>query len=456
MVDIVTTLLANRADAASILTAVALRISSSPPTPAPAHHYEQPGVQPAKPQPASAPPSVSVVKELSRADRDAALLKDAVDLSSSYKGQPPAVHASDGHSMESPASSVSSTAALITTTTIPSNLLSSPSIGAIKLVLDSSIDYTLKVWHSRAFYEPSAVAEYTRWSNPASPPHRDAPDALALLSNFDELGVPAALLSPHPDTAAVAWHHYRGLLRNALHRAFAAGVDWRRALRSLSLLYSAPDGGHPRIASYIGRAITDAALVLTPLLHADVLIYQLDVSFAHGSRQHGLHSHNADWDGAVSRLPGEDALTLAHRVVDAYVKKLGDSSVTSTNVWLSTFYTGEINERFELCLLNDVSLPERGRHSHSEFTRELTIRDGRVRRGEATRLELSCIDITECIIMPLEEARTRTQPYDLTNLTDLADLDDAASHVSTNTHSTNSHSRGQGHRARRAATRALR
>ena len=82
MVDIVTTLLANRADAASILTAVALRISSSPPTPAPLHHHEQPGVHsPPSAQPATAQSSVAFVKERTRSQRDAALLEHAVNLS---------------------------------------------------------------------------------------------------------------------------------------------------------------------------------------------------------------------------------------------------------------------------------------------------------------------------------------------------------------------------------------
>jgi len=165
--------------------------------------------------------------------------------------------------------------------------------------------------------------------------------------------VPPELLSAHPDIASIAWHHYRGILRNCLHRAFAAGVEWRRSLRSLALLFSHPDSGHPRIASYVKRAVSDCQLVLFPPLHADVLIYQLDVSFAHGSKQHGFNSHTTDWDRCKSRQSGEDALTLAHRVVDAFIKKLGDSVTNSTNVWDSKNYTDEINGRFESCLFHD-------------------------------------------------------------------------------------------------------
>ena len=58
-------LLANRADAAAILTAAALRISPPPPPDSPPH-LVQPGVQPASSQPPYPPPSVAFVKEQSR------------------------------------------------------------------------------------------------------------------------------------------------------------------------------------------------------------------------------------------------------------------------------------------------------------------------------------------------------------------------------------------------------
>ena len=143
MVDIITTLLANRADAASILSTVALRIASAPPTPAPLHHHEQPGVHsPPSAQPATAQSSVAFVKERTRSQRDAALLEHAVSLSLA------ACAASSGHAVSpvvqefppdkcssSPPRPISSPPPLVTITTIPSNLLSSPSIGTIKIVL---------------------------------------------------------------------------------------------------------------------------------------------------------------------------------------------------------------------------------------------------------------------------------------------------------------------------------
>ena len=454
IVNIIASLLRDRADAAAILTAVALQLPSSSPsvgaTPASQQHVEHPGMQ----QLMGTPRSVSFVKEQSRSERDAALLERAVDLST-----PPITSAGLAESVVNVSpyrhhlpgnTPPPSPPPLITISTIPSNLLTSPSIGIIKQVLEAPIDYTLKAWRSRCFYEPTIVAEYARWSDPSSPPHRDAPEALAILSDFDELYVPPTLLSPHPDTAASAWHLFRGLLLNALHRAFAAGVEWRRALRSLVLLFSDPDGGHPRILSYVERAINDSALVLIPPLHADVLIYQLDVSFAHGSRSHGLHSHSAAWERATSRLPGEDVLTLAHRVVDAYVKKLGGVA-DSANVWESTLFTDEISERYAKCLFNDESSAERGRAILDEFTCELSLRRGSVTRGTLERADLSCIAIATERLMPVEAAWARAD-----DLVDLSDIDSSSSSTSSSSARPRpTRSRGAGHRERRAAARAL-
>ena len=450
MADIIVALLADRPDAAQILASVALRLAPAARSVGQPLQHEQPAMLPgAQPSSAFATPSVAVVKELSRSQRDAALLEDAVDLSSPSSF--PAAPANDAASPERsvpPFKPSPPSPSLITTSTIPSNLLSSPSIGDIKRVLDAPIDYTLKVWRSRALYEPAVVAEYVRWSDPASPPHRDASAALAALCDPDELGVPTALLSAHPDTAATAWHQYRGYLLTTLHRAFAAGVDWRRALRALSLLYSDPDSGHPRIANYVERALVDSRLVLVPALHADVLVFQLDISFAHGSCPQGLHSHSADWERATSRQPGEDVLTLARRVVDAYIKRLADGT-TLESVWDSVVYTDEINERFKACLLNDLSLPSRGVDTSQEFTTELFLRRGLVQRRKADRSTLSCIAISEERVAPIEAAHARLQKYDLS---DLDALDDDASEAS----AASSSRRGRGSRTRRAANRALR
>ena len=83
VVDVVVNLLAGRADAAAILATVASRIAP-PAEPLQASPLQQPDVQPDM-QPASgnaSPPTVRVLGERTRAQRDAELRMDAFDLSS--------------------------------------------------------------------------------------------------------------------------------------------------------------------------------------------------------------------------------------------------------------------------------------------------------------------------------------------------------------------------------------
>ena len=77
------------------------------------------------------------------------------------------------------------------------------------------------------------------------------------------------VLSAHPDIASIAWHHYRGILRNCLHRALAAGVEWRRSLRSLALLFSHPDSvvtlASPAMSSALSATVSScSSLLFTP------------------------------------------------------------------------------------------------------------------------------------------------------------------------------------------------
>jgi hypothetical protein len=79
---------------------------------------------------------------------------------------------------------------------------------------------------------------------------------------------------------------YRGLLINALNRAIVTGVDWPQALRQLVVRFRHPDEGNPRLANYVAEALQDPSLLANPPLHADILIRQLDHTFANQSHQY--------------------------------------------------------------------------------------------------------------------------------------------------------------------------
>ena len=126
MVDIIAALLADRADAAAIMAAVALRLAPAPPSAGTPPHHEQPASQPAMQQPAAPPPSIEIVKELGRAERDAVLLEQAVALSSSSFASSAESAISRERATSPERRAPPTPPPLITITTIPSNLLSSP------------------------------------------------------------------------------------------------------------------------------------------------------------------------------------------------------------------------------------------------------------------------------------------------------------------------------------------
>ena len=80
LVNIIAELLIGRSDAASILAAAAVRLAPIPATPGSIAglHAKAPASPPAAP---ASPPTVRVVSELTRAEKDAALLAQATDLS---------------------------------------------------------------------------------------------------------------------------------------------------------------------------------------------------------------------------------------------------------------------------------------------------------------------------------------------------------------------------------------
>ena len=80
----------------------------------------------------------------------------------------------------------------------------SPDVGIIRKVLSSPVDFTLSQWFTRALCVPDVSASWAKWSDPTSPPHRDAPDALAAFAEAASMDVPHNLLSPDPDVAADA------------------------------------------------------------------------------------------------------------------------------------------------------------------------------------------------------------------------------------------------------------
>jgi hypothetical protein len=287
---------------------------------------------------------------------------------------------------------------------LPASYQASSEMSLIRQTLSSPMDLTLSHWFTRALYVSDVVSAWDTWSDPSSPPHRDAPDALAAFAESSSLDVPSDLLSADPDIAATAWDHYRGMLINALNRALVSGSDWRQVLRHLIVRYKHPQKGHPRLLDYVAEALQDPVLLTNPPLHADVIVRQLDESFSANSTSFKLHSFSSEWDQTTERREGEDCISLSRRVTKAYLRKLGDASITAANVFDTKRHLFEINRRFADCLMNDPHDNMRGEQLCSVFVAKFGELEAQYADGELATLNmLSCVRLARVYLGPAEE-----------------------------------------------------
>jgi len=143
-----------------------------------------------------------------------------------------------------------------------------------------------------------------------------------------------------------------------------------------------------------------------------VLVAKLDSSFSQGVPVPGYsrETPSAAWEACVSRLPGEDALTLANRVFDSYLQKIGDD-VDHRNIWGNEVYASEIKTRTAFCLENDVSDPARGRANHHQLTLRWHEAQQKVRSGCCGIQEMSSTYIASHHIQTFELANDAVKVF---------------------------------------------
>jgi hypothetical protein len=286
---------------------------------------------------------------------------------------------------------------------LPPELQSSKHHPAICRLLDSRVDITLNRWRRRSLYTDENWAEWAHWQS-HSRTHRDANEAGRVFSDRQAILIAPNLRSPNAEAAADAWNVYRRHLLIEFHTALTVGFPWSDILRRLHATISDPEHGYHRLANYIAAACEDRVLLRYPLLHADILIYQLDVSYATGSSKYANDSCTIDWERATSRLPGEDPISLAVRVVNAYLVKSNDPTLTDMTVWDHPSFAHDINVRYAACLHNDDADPDRGAALAREFLHHLynlrALKEDRL----AAPADLSCERIAKLHLIGYESA----------------------------------------------------
>ena len=167
----------------------------------------------------------------------------------------------------------------------------------------------------------------------------------------------------------------------------------------------------------------DPVLLPHPLLHADVIVYRLDDTFAAGSELYSKDSRTADWERMTRRLPGEDVVTLATRVTEAFLKRLSDSKYNTVTIWDHRQYSMEMIQRFADCLQNDpTGPPERADNTANKFWEHVDHFRGKIARSEEKQSDFNIITIASRVLQPAETTFSRM--YSLSDIDD--DADDAS------------------------------
>lgn len=271
---------------------------------------------------------------------------------------------------------------LITTESIPAELQSHADSATIHNILKTNPDPSGELWRHRYFYTEELAKQHGLGEG--------HPRVVREVKNsLIEFKVPKSLYSENHEEMAAAWDRFRPAFSNEILQALEVGVEWPDLLRRLLIPLSKEDGGHPRLAQYVKHAVRDPVLTRYPLLHADVLIWTLDESFGSGTA-YAHDSLSADWDRTVSRRCGEDTVTLARRVVDAFVKQINEPAVTATTVWEKTSYASQINERYAACLLNDEGCASRGERNELIFYRHWAVARTRLSLREVPIEHTTC------------------------------------------------------------------
>ena len=250
---------------------------------------------------------------------------------------------------------------------LPAELASHSFHHTIECLLKSEPDSTNRYWCRRSTYTEDNFEQWVEWS-PPSKTHRDERACMKDLDTDTLLKAPG-LLATDKKVLEDAWGTYRPYLLDQIQQALSVGCDWKRILQRLNLAFSDPKRGYPRLEQYVGQALRDRVLIKFPLLHADVLIYQLDRTYS----EKGTHNPNyTRWSRTFLRESGEDVSSLANRVESAYLDMLSDGPGTenSRKFTKETIYqrhdaescriSSDLYERFRECLRNDVDNPARG------------------------------------------------------------------------------------------------
>ena len=295
---------------------------------------------------------------------------------------------------------------------MPDELLKHKEYKNIRCLLAAPVDHTDLRWCRRMLYTEDNWNEWAEWQ-PSDKNHRDQFVCGRLFQDHDYILCAPDLRSSNVEDQADEWNQYRRHLGSSLQQALTVGCQWKEILKRLHSTYS-NDEGYPRLVNYVKNALRDPVLLRYPLLHADILIFKLDMSYQSGCSKYADDSNTADWEGTLARLPGEDLITLAIRVISAYLVMYESTGMTDAALWASESDRRRVNDRYQQCMENDPSNPKLGNFLAAEFAMLRGMLGLKLQHDEAVPSDLSCERLAEMNLVTAEKGYyIRNPPHDL-------------------------------------------
>jgi hypothetical protein len=263
------------------------------------------------------------------------------------------------------------------------------------------------IWHRRVYHLSLTINKWLAGRVVVN----DAKDnslhfQMLRLAELNNMKFPIQSISSTPDIAAKAWDSFRLSLIRKVEDALSLSWDSVEIFRALIVSTLNVDIGNSKRNAFLLELVEDTFLNLNSLLACDVLLRQLDQSFAQGADGFSQFSSSIAWNRLLERQPSVDFLQLAKTLTRAYIEKQGDRAGIDMNiVWNAPHMKHDINERFYQVRGNDLQSSARSLDNAMKYKELLCEANTRAQCAGARPFESSCIHICQFFLAPYESSR---------------------------------------------------
>ena len=234
-------------------------------------------------------------------------------------------------------------------------------------LMSTKHDPTHKKWRNLMFYCDRVAGKHAYARTFPAGRDKRADDNLKRLERLDFSGLQYGDVDEIGDT----WNELRRKWQAAVQPCLAAACDLMDILSALQLVAENSKSGNPMVAAQVAKVMDHTNLHQDDILTMEVLGLFLDNAFGDASRKWNKDALAKSGTMPTTRLAAEDPITLAERVVAAYVaaEQTIDPSVNATNYYKFARHLGLVKEAYVLCLQHD-EIPERGEYAFDAFISE--------------------------------------------------------------------------------------